>query len=74
MRNRFADEMADYLIGLALQGSDGVELGMPFGYSTCDIVLGSRVGAQAADGDDVQRAIGGAIPATVEPMPDGLSR
>ena len=46
---------------------------MPFGESASDVVLGPLVGAQAADGDDVQRAVGGAISAAVEPMPNGLS-
>jgi hypothetical protein len=46
---------------------------MPFGDSTSDVMLGPLVGAQATDGDDVQRAIGGAIAAAIEPMPDSLS-
>ena len=47
---------------------------MPFGELASDVVLGPLVGSQATDGDDVQRAIGGAISSTVEPMSDGLSR
>jgi hypothetical protein len=38
------------------------------------LVFGPLVGSQATDSDDVQRAIGGAISSTVEPMPDCLSR
>ena len=58
---------------VTLQGSNDVKLRVPFGYSTCDIVFGSLVGAQATNGADVQRAIGGTISSPVEPMPDGLS-
>ena len=68
------DEREDLSGKVTLQGSNGVELGMPFGESASDVVLGPLVGSQATDGDDVQRAIGGAISSTVEPMPDGLSR
>src|SRR5271155_736170 len=67
------DEREDLSGEVALQGANGVELGMPFGESARDVVLGPLVGAQAADGDDVQRAVGGTISAAVEPMPNGLS-
>ena len=67
------DEREDLSGEVALQGSNGVELGMPFGESASDVVLGPLVGSQATDGDDVQRAIGGAIASAIEPMPDGLS-
>src|SRR6201987_1405432 len=68
------DEREDLPGEVALQGSNGVEFGMPLGKSASDVVLGPLVGSQATDGDDVQRAVGGAISSTVEPMPDGLSR
>jgi hypothetical protein len=67
------DEREDLSSEVALQGANGVELGMPFGKSASDVILGPLVGAQAADGDDVQRAVCGAISAAVESMPDGLS-
>ena len=59
---------------VTLQGSNGVEFGMPFGELASDVVLGPLIGSQATDSDDVQRAIGGAISSTIEPMPDGPSR
>ena len=68
------DEGEDLSGKVTLQGSNGIEFGMPFGESASDVVLGPLVGSQATDGDDVQRAICGAISSTVEPMPDGLSR
>jgi hypothetical protein len=67
------DEREDLSCKISLQGSNGVEFGMPFGDSTSDVVLGPLVGAQATDGDNVQRAIGGAIAAGIETMPDGFS-
>jgi hypothetical protein len=39
---------------------------MPFGYPTSNIVLRSLVGPKASDGDDVQRAVGRPISASVE--------
>src|SRR5271166_6542793 len=69
-----SDERKDLSGKITLQGSDCVEFGMPFRDPTSYVVLGPLVGSQATDGDDVQRAISGAISSTVEPMPDGLSR
>src|ERR1700722_15250151 len=68
-----SDEGEDLSGKITLQGSDGVEFGMPFCDPTSDVVLGPLVGAQAADGDDMQRAVGGAISSAVEPVPNGLS-
>src|SRR3984957_11678628 len=68
------DEREDLSGKVTLQGSNGVELGMPLGESASDVVLGPMIGSQATDSDDVQRAIGGAISSTIEPMPDGPSR
>src|SRR5271157_5458531 len=39
-----SDEREDLSGEVTLQGSDGVEFGMPFGYPTRNIVLGSLVG------------------------------
>jgi len=68
------DEREDLSGKVTLQGSNGVEFGMPFGESASDVVLGPLIGSQATDSDDVQRAIGGAISSTIEPMLDGPSR
>ena len=44
----FSATLRDERVGLSgevtLQGSNGVEFGMPFGYPTSNIVLGSLVG------------------------------
>ena len=47
------DEREDLSGKVTLQGSNGVELGMPFCYSTSNVVLGPLVGPQPSDGDDV---------------------
>jgi hypothetical protein len=47
------DEREDLSGEVALQGSNGVEFGMPFCYPTSNVVLGSLVGPQASDGDYV---------------------
>ena len=47
------DECEDLSGEVALQGSNGVEFGMPFCYPTSNVVLGSLVGPQASDGDYV---------------------
>src|SRR6516225_1738484 len=48
-----SDEREDLSCEVALQGSNGVEFGMPFCDPTSNVVLGSLVGPQASDGDDV---------------------
>jgi hypothetical protein len=48
-----SDEREDLSGKVTLQGSDGVEFGVPFCYPTSNVVLGSLVGPQASDGDDV---------------------
>jgi hypothetical protein len=67
------DEPEDLSCKISLQGSNGVEFGLPLGDSPSDVVLGPLIGVQATDGDNVQRAIGGAIAAGIETMPDGFS-
>ena len=47
------DEREDLSGKVTLQGSNGVEFGMPFCDPTSNIVLGSLVGPQTSDGDDV---------------------
>src|SRR6476646_4326271 len=49
------DERENLSCKISLQGSNGVEFGMPFGDSTSDVVLGPLVGAQTTDSDNVQR-------------------
>jgi hypothetical protein len=65
-----SDEDEDPSGEVALQGPYGVEFGTSFGDPASDVVLRSLVGPQASDGDDVERAVGGAITA-VKSMPNG---
>ena len=48
-----SDERKDLSGEVTLQGSNGVELGMPFCYSTSNVALGPLVGPQLSDGDNV---------------------
>jgi hypothetical protein len=45
-----------------------------FGDALCDVSLGRGVGSKAADGDDVQRAVGSAVAASVQTMSSCLAR
>jgi hypothetical protein len=63
-----SDEGEDFSREVTLQGSNGVEFGMPFGDPPSNVVLRSLVGPQASDGDDVQRAVGRPVSASVEAM------
>ena len=62
------DQREHLACDVALQASDGFELGMAFGNTLCDISLRARVSPEPTDGDDVQRAVGGAVTAPAEPM------
>ncbi len=55
---------------VALQGANGVELGVSPGDATGDERLGPLVGVQPPDGDDVQGAAGSAVAAAVEAVTD----
>ena len=57
-----ADQGEDLARDVALQAPDGLELGMAFGDALCDIGLGSWVGPEPTDGDDVQGAVGARSP------------
>jgi hypothetical protein len=47
------DEGEHFSGQVALERTDGVELGMPLGDAAGDVILGLRVGSQPPDGDDV---------------------
>jgi hypothetical protein len=62
------DQREDLARNVALHASNGFELGMAFGYALCDISLCAGIGPQPANGNDVQRAVGGTVTAPAEPM------
>src|SRR5215204_6227008 len=68
-----ADESEHLARDVALQAPNGLQLGMTFGDALCDVGLGAGIGPKPADGDDVQRAVGGSITASVETMTRRLS-
>ena len=50
---------------VALEGTNGIELGMSLGDALRHVGFCLRVCAEATNGDDVKRAIGGAIASSV---------
>lgn len=53
---------------IALEAADGFEFRMPFIEPFSDVCLGTRIGSQAADGNDMQCAVRGPIAAAVQTM------
>src|SRR3954454_10882556 len=58
---------------VAFEASDRFQLGMALRDAFGHVHLGARVRPQPADGDDVQRAVGRAVPASIETMTRRLS-
>src|SRR6476660_85804 len=58
---------------VAFEAPDCLQLGMAFGDALGHVHLRARIRPQPADGDDVQRAVGRAVPASVEAMTHRLS-
>ena len=66
LASTLSDEREDFAGDVALQAANGLELGVALGDALCDIGLGFGVGPKPADGDDVQRAVGGPVAASVK--------
>src|SRR6266545_7362986 len=65
----------EYLPGdVALEAADGLLLGLALLDAACHVVLGRLMPAQPNDHDAVQRRVGLAVAAAVEPMADDLAR
>ena len=62
------DQREDLARDVALQASDGFELGVAFGNTLRDVGLGPGIGPKPSDGDDVERTVGRPIAASVEAM------
>lgn len=69
-----ADYTEDFAGDVALEHPNGFELGMSHGRALGDVGLCPRVEAHPGDGDDVQRAVGRPVTASVQAMPDRLAR
>jgi hypothetical protein len=59
------DQREDLARDVALQASDGFELGVAFGNTLRDVGLGSGIGPKPSDGD-VERTVGRPVAASVE--------
>ena len=68
------DDREDLAGDVPLQRADRVELRMARRDPAGDLSLRPRVSPKATDGADVQRAVGGAVAAAVQPMSRGLAR
>src|SRR6476620_1193377 len=64
------DESEDLAGQVALEGADCVELRMTRRDAARDEVLGSLIGPQPADSNNMQRTVGATVPAAVQAMPD----
>ena len=62
------DQREDLACDVALHASNGLELGMTFSYTLCDISLRAGIGPQPTNGNDMQGAVGGTVTAPAEPM------
>jgi hypothetical protein len=52
------DQREDLSCDVALQASDGFELGVAFGNTLRDVGLGPGIGPKPSDGDDVEHTVG----------------
>src|SRR5260370_39083607 len=73
LASALADQGEHLASDVAFQASDDLQLGMPLGGALCHVRLGSRIGPEPSDGDDVQRAVRRSITASIEAMAGRLS-
>ena len=60
-------DQAEHLTSdVAFQASDDLQLGMPLGNALCHVGLGSRIGPEPSDGDDMQRAVRRSVTASID--------
>src|ERR687898_2738213 len=74
LASALADQREQLARDVALQAADRLELGMALGDALGHVGLGSRIRPKPADGDDVQRAVGGPVTPSVEAMAGRLAR
>src|SRR3954449_6296198 len=68
------DEHEHLTRDIAFEAADRLQLGMALADALGHVCLSARLGPQPADGDDVQRAVGGAVATPVQPMTSGFPR
>src|SRR5271169_7216362 len=69
-----AQRVVDLARDVALEAAHDFELGLSFGGASLRVCAGALAVAQAADGDEVQGAVGLAVATVVEAVTDGLAR
>src|ERR687885_850476 len=67
------DDLVDLPGYVSLEAADGFAAGFAFGDAPGEVVAGAGVAAQSADGDAVERAIGLAVAAAVQPATVGFA-
>ena len=68
------NNVEDFAGDVAFETANSLKLGMPFIEPFGHVCLRMRIGSQAADGNDMQRAIRSSVTSTVQTMPRYLSR
>lgn len=68
------NNVEDFTGYVALETADGLMLGMPFIEPFGHVCLRTRVGSQAADGNNMERTVCGSVSSSVQAMPRYLSR
>src|ERR687898_1523288 len=74
LASALADQREQLARDVALQAADRLELGMALGDALGHVGLGPRIRPKPADGDDVQRAVGGPVTPSVQAMAGRLAR
>lgn len=69
-----SNDVIDFAGDIALETADRFKLRMPLADAFVDVGLCASVGSQATDGNDVQGAVGRAIPAAIQSMSRDLTR
>jgi hypothetical protein len=67
------DDLIDLPGEVALEAADGFAAGFAFGDAAGEVVAGAGVAAQPAQGDAVERGIGLAVAAAVQPATAGFA-
>src|SRR3954462_1758550 len=68
------DEREHLPCDVAFEAADRLQLGMALADALGHVCLSASLRPQPANGDNVQRAVGGSITASVQPMTSGFPR
>jgi hypothetical protein len=59
------DDVEDFAGNVAFETTDGFEFGVPFSEASGNVLLGTGIGSQAADRNNVERAVRSSIATAV---------